>query len=315
MYRKFRFGKYKKSYERMSQSSISQKRKREKLHHPPVINSNTMADNEQRSSTLKEQYPPKYIKNELKHSKMDLPLSAPRRKNDNHYPNNSNNHSNRHHYPNHHYQHQHYRIRHNQNNHHPYNPCQNNYHQNNYNQIRHHQNNHLNSRENNRINVNHCHLTETANKAMYTQSVFIQHQKDKKDKKVKKGKKNKAIIKTSCNPSISNSANENEGTIIRVQPLLILDLNGILCHRLRDAEDIDPNIYHISSKSKKTIPRESYRPIIGRVSHTSIIPRMDLHSFLHFLDTHFTLAIWSSAKERTVKALVEMLIPPEVCLF
>ena len=81
---------------------------------------------------------------------------------------------------------------------------------------------------------------------------------------------------------------------IRIQPLLILDLNGILCHR---------------SRSNKGPGGVQLRPSIGTMAQTDIIPRTDLATFLRFLDKHFCLAIWTSAKRRTAKRLLTMLIP------
>ena len=86
-------------------------------------------------------------------------------------------------------------------------------------------------------------------------------------------------------------------TTIRVQPLLILDLNGILCHRDR--------------KKKKSRPGGVpgvLRRFTGIVAQTPIIPRTDLLLFLHFLDCHFCLAIWSSAKPKTAKILLDLLL-------
>ena len=92
---------------------------------------------------------------------------------------------------------------------------------------------------------------------------------------------------TTCNSSLT----------IRIQPLLILDLNGILCHR---------------SRSNKELGGVLLRPSIGTMAHTDIIPRTDLATFLRFLDKHFCLAIWTSAKRRTAKRLLAMLIPEDI---
>ena len=79
--------------------------------------------------------------------------------------------------------------------------------------------------------------------------------------------------------------------LIHVQPLLILDLNGILCHRIRHRAP------------------GSYRPSAAHIANTPIIARVDLISFLTFLDAHFTLAVWTSAKTKTAKQLVSFLFP------
>jgi hypothetical protein len=84
-------------------------------------------------------------------------------------------------------------------------------------------------------------------------------------------------------------------TTIHVQPLLILDLNGILCHRLR----------------KRDIPFEHharYRPSIGKFANTDIIPRTDLKDFLEFLNRHFCLAVWTSAKAKTAQKILDILL-------
>ncbi|KAK1745002.1 hypothetical protein QTG54_004293 [Skeletonema marinoi] len=64
--------------------------------------------------------------------------------------------------------------------------------------------------------------------------------------------------------------------IIHVKPLIILDVNGILCHRLRQKYQelqLSPASY------RRTI---SFRPSIGHVANTDIVPRSDLHQFLTF---------------------------------
>jgi hypothetical protein len=84
---------------------------------------------------------------------------------------------------------------------------------------------------------------------------------------------------------------------IRIQPLLVLDLNGVLCHR---------------SRWNKEPMNIQLRPSIGTMAQTAIIPRTDLDDFLRFLDQHFCIAIWTSAKRRTAKRLVNMLIPDDI---
>jgi hypothetical protein len=86
---------------------------------------------------------------------------------------------------------------------------------------------------------------------------------------------------------------------IYVQPLLVLDLNGILCHRIR---------------SHKEPPQGavSYRPATHHVAGTPVIPRPFLAEFLTFLDQNFCLAVWTSAKPKTAKSLVTALFPQHV---
>jgi len=86
---------------------------------------------------------------------------------------------------------------------------------------------------------------------------------------------------------------------IHVKPLLVLDLNGVLCHRIRKTrEDMYPHLV--------------YRPSPVCVASTRIVPRTNLVHFLTFLDTHFTLAVWTSAKGKTAKQLVSLLIPDKI---
>lgn len=93
----------------------------------------------------------------------------------------------------------------------------------------------------------------------------------------------------------------NTMTCICIQPLLVLDLNGILCHRVRRRHGEDP------------LPMTSYRPQMGpSVAMTPIIPRPDLSAFLEYLNQHFCLAIWTSAKAKTAKALVNLLVPESI---
>jgi len=84
-----------------------------------------------------------------------------------------------------------------------------------------------------------------------------------------------------------------------VQPLVVLDLNGILCHRIR-------------SHHHNHTPQPCFRPAIGHVANTGIVPRTDLSRFLTMLDSNFTLAVWTSAKRKTAVDLVEMLFPSEI---
>jgi hypothetical protein len=106
---------------------------------------------------------------------------------------------------------------------------------------------------------------------------------------------------------------------IYVKPLLVLDVNGILCHRIRH-EDTDTLPSTLSSAldhdhqnmQSQMQNKQVYRSSIGHVAHTDIVARTDLVSFLEFLDKYYTLAVWSSAKKKTVKSLVRMLIPDRI---
>lgn len=86
---------------------------------------------------------------------------------------------------------------------------------------------------------------------------------------------------------------------IYVKPLIVLDLNGILCHRIRE-----------SKQSAMTNTR--YKTSLGRIANTEVIPRSDLTMFLQLLNSHFTLAVWTSATSKTAKGLVKMLFPEEI---
>jgi len=55
-----------------------------------------------------------------------------------------------------------------------------------------------------------------------------------------------------------------------------------------------------------------YRIPIFNIASTPIISRPNLDSFLQMLDQSFTLAIWTSAKQKTAKGLVENLVPPDI---
>ena len=116
---------------------------------------------------------------------------------------------------------------------------------------------------------------------------------------------------------------------IYVKPLVILDLNGILCHRIRD-RDIPDFILNVLPPEigiggvdyekgngqdvnwKRRIRHKIYRQSCGNVAGTPIIQRTDLISFLTFMDHHFTLAVWTSAKKRTADSLVDLLFPGDI---
>ena len=48
------------------------------------------------------------------------------------------------------------------------------------------------------------------------------------------------------------------------------------------------------------------------VAQTPIIPRHNVSKFLQFLDQHFCLAVWTSAKSKTATQLIELLFPQDV---
>lgn len=84
--------------------------------------------------------------------------------------------------------------------------------------------------------------------------------------------------------------------VVVTKPLLICDINGILCHRVRR----DP------------YPHLAFRESIKKVSGTPVIPRPGLGEFLEFLSLHFCLAIWTSAKPKSAQLLVKAIIPESV---
>jgi len=142
-----------------------------------------------------------------------------------------------------------------------------------------------------------------AEKVMYTGSVII-------DKATNVNKLNKIsntrFITTSAfsNPKIIKEVRRyrsdilsDSDNLVLVKPLLVLDVNGILCHRLRRREK-DPNIL--------------YRKPIGDVAETPIIPRSDLIPFLLLLDQYFTLAIWTSARSKNADKILDLLIPTTI---
>jgi len=104
-------------------------------------------------------------------------------------------------------------------------------------------------------------------------------------------------------------------TTIKVQPLLVLDLNGILCHRDRQHKRAEfwENLHaQYNNKHDTTMqpPARPWmlRPSIGNLASSNIIPRTDLLEFLSYLDKHFCLAIWTSAKSKTAKYLLNLLL-------
>lgn len=98
-----------------------------------------------------------------------------------------------------------------------------------------------------------------------------------------------------------HTMNPTTTTAIHVKPLLVLDLNGILCHRIRAHRDPPP--------SERCY---SYRAPAGNIASTPVIPRTDVNEFCSFLQRHFTLAVWTSAQRKTALQLVQLLLPPHV---
>jgi hypothetical protein len=105
----------------------------------------------------------------------------------------------------------------------------------------------------------------------------------------------------------SSPADSHQNCHIHIKPLLILDLNGILCHRIRKSKE------RIET-ANRTI---EYRPIDAHVAQTPVIARPHLHAFLqHWQSSNVCLALWTSAKRKTVHALLEQLqIPVSTFLF
>ena len=101
-------------------------------------------------------------------------------------------------------------------------------------------------------------------------------------------------------------------TTVRVQPLLVLDLNGILCHRDRIGKrPLQQGIVTAPDATANAAYANTFlRPSVGVAALTPIIPRTDLLQFIRFLDRHFCLAIWTSAQPKTANILLDMLLTP-----
>lgn len=104
-------------------------------------------------------------------------------------------------------------------------------------------------------------------------------------------------IFTSCLSTKSLCKADFPSPCIIAQPLLVLDLNGILCHRIR---------------RHNIVPGTKFRDSAGHVANTPIVERTDLKAFLKKLDEHFTLAVWTSATIQTAKRLIKLLVPPQI---
>ena len=200
-------------------------------------------------------------------------------------------------------------------------------------------------------------LDETNNNVSIAPNEDIKSSNTMETKKKKNRKKKKKslcppmIITTStlptCSKNIQDKTNYDEKSIlpriisineamkirenksiqiqIKVKPLLILDVNGILCHRVRSGEGHFPSTLltkliemDTSSQLKtdpeqiKTVCRSLYRDAIGHVAMTPIVNRTDVNDLLIFLDTHFTLAVWSSAKKKTLNEIIKLLFPNDI---
>lgn len=106
-----------------------------------------------------------------------------------------------------------------------------------------------------------------------------------------------------------------QDSVIRIQPLLVLDLNGILCHRVRKERlpQLFPNLdWTNKAMTIEALLEKAYRPSVTQVASTPIIPRPDLSPFLQYLAQHFCLAIWTSAKSKTANKLIKELIPENI---
>jgi NLI interacting factor-like phosphatase len=155
--------------------------------------------------------------------------------------------------------------------------------------------------------INTDRILSAGQHALYTDSVQIVKpikQRHRKQPPLEEQKSHTIQVVTSSTPDIMEPAEKNgliSHTQINIQPLMILDLNGILCHRIRRRPNQDPPII------------SEYRSQLGpKVAHTPIIPRPDLLHFLEFVDRHFCLAVWTSAKPKTAKKLVDLLIPKSI---
>jgi RNA polymerase II subunit A small phosphatase-like protein len=139
-------------------------------------------------------------------------------------------------------------------------------------------------------------ILNSAAKAQLTNSVRIR--RERQINNAATSQENLRVV-TSC---VLDSDDSSPVTIptIYVQPLLILDLNGILCHRIR-------------RNRTPLVNQSAYRPTIGRIiARTPVVPRPKLAEFLDYLDTHFCLAIWTSAKAKTANELIQALLPGRI---
>lgn len=158
-------------------------------------------------------------------------------------------------------------------------------------------------------------ILRCAEKSLFTDSIVVENRiETRKDTTNTCEKQGQLVVEilSGCDFSKENTDHESPSTAmgnnahpsaitlfartictIKVQPLLVLDLNGILCHR---------------DRKHKRLKDWKLRPSIGHVANTGIIPRTDLLQFLRYLDRHFCLAIWTSAKPKTAKKLLNLLL-------
>ena len=145
--------------------------------------------------------------------------------------------------------------------------------------------------------------------AMRTRSVLVIQPTKRRHSKKQKLDENpsyRTVRVTTSSTLPINETRDFPSTEVRfnVKPLIILDLNGILCYRIRRQlkfADHDVNTIY------------PYRPQLGPdIAQTPIIPRPNVASFIEYLDQHFCLAIWTSARAKTANALIKILIPEPV---
>lgn len=111
---------------------------------------------------------------------------------------------------------------------------------------------------------------------------------------------NVRVVTCSNAQTTTRTTSTENGNAILVKPLLIMDLNGILCHRIRKGR---PDLY----------PHLQYRtPVDVRVGDTTVISRVGVEAFLRYLNEHFCLAVWTSAKPKTAKGLLKLLFPETI---
>jgi hypothetical protein len=155
-------------------------------------------------------------------------------------------------------------------------------------------------------------LVSTANQAIHTRSVQILHPPKLRHSKQRHDDEKYRIVHvmtSSVLPTNTTDILEPSEIRINIQPLLVLDLNGILCHRVRRHKQQPTE----TTGSTTTVTDGEYRPQLGpKVAHTPIIPRPNVTSFLEYLDQHFCLAIWTSAKTKTAKKIIALLIPEPI---
>jgi hypothetical protein len=121
-------------------------------------------------------------------------------------------------------------------------------------------------------------------------------------------------------PTISVHSPLPTRSIIFVKPLIVLDLNVILCHSVRERHTQSFSLmespissHHNNSRHNGTVSQRTIlRKSAARIANTEIIPRSDLSEFLHLLHQNFALAVWTSATYKTAKLLVRLLFPDHI---